>query len=72
MKNAGFHPIRVMFYYPNRTQAMRIQQTLQTLYAGVDGEYHFGDDAWAYVMKRTGVGLLSVLRKLAKENTEKK
>ena len=72
VKNAGFHPIRVMFYYPNRTQAMRIQQTLQTLYAGVDGEYHFGDDAWAYVKKRTGVDLLSVLRKLANENTKKK
>jgi hypothetical protein len=72
VKNAGFHPIRVMFYYPNRTQAMRIQQTLQTLYAGVDGEYHFGDDAWAYVKKRTDVDLLSVLQKLAKENTEKK
>ncbi len=72
VKNAGFHPIRVMFYYPNRTQAMRIQQTLQTLYAGVDGEYHFGDDAWAYVKKRTGVDLLSVLQKLAKENTKKK
>jgi len=24
VKNAGFHPIRVMFYYPNRDQAIRI------------------------------------------------
>lgn len=29
---AGYTPIRVMFYYPNRAQAVRIQQTLETLY----------------------------------------
>lgn len=70
VKNAGFHPIRVMFYYPNRTQAIRIQKTLQTLYAGADGEYHFGDEAWKYVKKRTKVDLLSNLKELAKENAE--
>lgn len=25
-----------MFYYPNRTQAIKIQQTLETLYNGID------------------------------------
>jgi hypothetical protein len=70
VKNAGFHPVRVMFYYPNRDQAIRIQQTLQTLYEGLDGEYHFGDAAWQFVKKRAGVDLLTILEKLAKENTE--
>lgn len=70
VKNAGFHPIRVMFYYPNRDQAIRIQKTLQTLYEGLDGEYHFGDDAWNFVKDRTGVDLLAILEELAKENTE--
>lgn len=71
VKNAGFHPIRVMFYYPNRDQAIRIQQTLQTLYEGLDGEYHFGDAAWAFVKERTDVDLLTILEVLAKENTER-
>ena len=39
---AGFTPIRAMFYYPNRTQAKRIQETLETLYKGIGGEYHLG------------------------------
>ena len=46
VKEAGYKPIRVMFYYPNRTQAQRIQKTLETLYAGAGGEYHYGDNAW--------------------------
>lgn len=71
VKNAGFHPIRIMFYYPNRAQAIRIQQTLQTLYDGVDGEYYFGDSAWQYVKDQTGCDLLTILEELAKDNTEK-
>lgn len=68
VKNAGFHPIRVMFYYPNRDQAIRIQQTLQTIYAGLDGEYHFGDTAWSFVRNRTGIDLLDILENIANEN----
>ena len=70
VKKAGFHPIRVMFYYPNRQQAIRIQQTLQTLYEGLNGEYHFGEAAWTYVKKRTDVDLLGILKELADENTK--
>ncbi len=70
VKNAGFNPIRVMFYYPNREQAIRIQRTLQTLYEGLDGEYHFGDAAWKFVKERTGVDLLAILRGLADENVK--
>lgn len=69
VKNAGFHPIRVMFYYPNRAQAIRIQNTLQTLYEGLKGEYHYGNSAWEYVKRRTSVDLLAILEELAKENT---
>jgi len=69
VKNAGFHPIRVMFYYPNRDQAIRIQQTLQTLYGGLDGEYHFGDSAWEFVKERTDIDLKAILEELAEENS---
>ena len=67
VKNAGFQPIRVMFYYPNRDQAIRIQKTLETLYQGVKGKYYFGDAAWEYVRKRTGIDLKGILEELAEE-----
>ena len=66
--DAGHTPIRVMFYYPNRTQAIKIQQTLETLYKGVNGQYYFGDAAWDYVKQRTGVDLFAILKTLAQEN----
>ena len=69
VRDAGHKPVRVMFYYPNRTQAMRIQQTLESLYKSVQGEYHYADAAWAYVRQRTGVDLLGILRDLAAERT---
>ncbi len=61
-----------MFYYPNRTQAMRIQETLATLYTGMNGQYYYGDSAWNYVYERTGINLKAILEKVAEENTESK
>ena len=65
ISDAGYKPIRIMFYYPNRSQAIRIQETLETLYEGVDGEYYHGDAAWKYVLKKTGVDLKSTLEEIA-------
>ena len=65
ISNAGYTPVRVMFYYPNRDQAARIQRALQTLYAGIGGAYYFGDAAWAYVHERTGIGLKGILEVIA-------
>jgi hypothetical protein len=62
---AGYTPIRVMFYYPNRSQAIRIQETLQTLYSGIGGKYFHGDDAWNYVKKKTKVDLFGILESIA-------
>jgi hypothetical protein len=69
--DAGHTPIRVMFYYPNRAQAMKIQQTLETLYKGVNGQYYYGDTAWQYVKERTEVDLFAILKTLAQENAPK-
>ncbi len=66
IKNAGYTPVRIMFYYPQREQAQKIQQTLETLYKGVDGEYYYGDSAWKYIQKYTGVDLLNILEEIAK------
>jgi len=67
--DAGYQPIRVMFYYPNRTQAMKIQNTLETLYKGIGGEYYYGDSAWEYVKIRTTIDLKQILEDIAKENS---
>lgn len=65
----GYKPIRIMFYYPQRTQAKRIQETLRTLYAGVDGEYYGGDEAWAYLQDYCDVDLRAILTVIANERT---
>jgi len=66
---AGYIPIRVMFYYPNRQQAIRIQQTLETLYQGLGGHYYYGDKAWDYVLQKTDVNLKTILETIAHERT---
>lgn len=65
----GYKPVRVMFYYPQRKQAIRVQNTLKTIYAGVKGEYHAGEDAWRYVEKYTGYDLKAMLETIADERT---
>lgn len=61
IKSAGYKPIRIMFFYPQREQAIRIQETLKTLYAGVNGEYYAGEDAWQFLETYTGVNLKMIL-----------
>ena len=67
--DAGYTPVRVMFYYPNREQAIRIQQTLETLYQGLGGRYYYGDAAWEFIRECTGVNLKQILEELAEEKT---
>ena len=69
IKEHGYKPIRIMFYYPQRDQAIRIQETLKTLYSGVEGEYYGGDDAWNYLQEYSGVNLKSILTEIANERT---
>lgn len=69
IKEHGYKPIRVMFYYPQREQAIKIQETLKTLYAGVEGEYFGGDAAWEYVKNYTGVDLKAILSEIAEERS---
>jgi hypothetical protein len=69
IRNQGYKPIRIMFYYPQRGQAIRIQQTLKTLYAGVEGEYYGGDEAWEKLKAYSGVDLKAILNEIANERT---
>lgn len=70
IKESGYTPVRVMFYYPQRTQAKRIQETMKTLYHGVGGEYYYGDEAWHYLRVLTDVDLYEVLKEIA-DNQER-
>lgn len=72
IKAHGYKPIRIMFYYPQRTQAIKIQETLKTLYAGVEGEYYAGDAAWDYLKAYSGVDLKAILIQIADERTSAK
>ncbi len=69
IKGHGYKPIRVMFYYPQREQAIRIQETLKTLYAGVEGEYYGGEEAWTFLKDYSGVDLKAILTEIANEKT---
>ena len=76
IESHGYKPIRIMFYYPQREQAIKIQETLKTIYDGVSGEYHAGDEAWEYIKNYTGYELKSILTEIAErrehESTEGK
>lgn len=65
IKEKGYIPIRVMFYYPQRSQAIKIQETLETLYRGIGGKYYYGDSAWQYIKDFTGIDLLEILEVIA-------
>lgn len=67
ISNAGYKPVRVMFYYPNRGQAINIQKTLETLYHGLNGDYFYGDAAWKYVTDMTKIDLKAILSEIADE-----
>ena len=72
ISDAGYRPIRIMFYYPNRIQARKIQETLETLYKGINGEYYRGDDAWNYIKQQSGFDLKALLEKIARENDHRR
>jgi hypothetical protein len=68
IKSYGYKPIRLMFYQPNRLQAIKIQATLKTLYEGIEGEFYSQKDAWNYVKTKTGIDLKAILNEIAEEN----
>jgi hypothetical protein len=65
IKSHGYKPVRVMFYYPQREQAIRIQETLKTIYSGVGGEYYAGDDAWDFLENVSGYDFKAILTEIA-------
>ena len=67
---AGYVPVRVMFYYPQREQAQRIQNALKTLYHGVRGKYYADEEAWNYIKEFTDIDLKAILEDIALRRDE--
>ncbi|HEE8915443.1 ApaLI family restriction endonuclease [Staphylococcus aureus] len=65
IKKAGFIPIRLMFFKPNRKQAIKIQKKLESLYTKEGGFYYSGTKAWEYVEKYTQINLYNMLKKIS-------
>jgi ApaLI-like restriction endonuclease len=63
----NFTPIRLMFYYPNRQQAIKIQAILADLYKVVGGMYYHGNAAWEHLKLKSGVDLLQILEQIAEK-----
>lgn len=66
IQEAGYIPIRIMFFEPNRNQAIRIQTKLKDLYEELGGEYYSGDAAWEYLRNDTGIDLKSIIKRNGK------
>ena len=69
VESHGYVPIRVMFYYPQREQAIRIQATLKTIYQGVKGQYYGGEEAWEFIKKYSGYDLKEILTRISDKRT---
>lgn len=69
IQSHGHVPIRVMFYYPQREQAIKIQATLKTIYEGVKGQYYGGEEAWEFIKNYSGFDLKEILTIIANKRT---
>ncbi len=71
VKQAGYIPIRIMFYYPQRLEAQKIQASLEKLYNDLGGRYYAGNAAWNYIKSFTGVNLLDILTDIIRKECDK-
>ena len=62
--HAGYIPVRLMFFEPNREQAIRIQSSLKKLYENIGGEYYSGEAAWEYVKEETGIDMKALFKNI--------
>jgi hypothetical protein len=72
IRKAGLIPIRIMFYYPQREQAIRIQKVMSDLYRNAGGLYHSGNAAWQFIKTETEIDLFDILKRIAVTNEKTK
>lgn len=57
----GYIPVRVMFFMPQREQAVKIQNKITKLYRE-DGEAYIGNDAFEYVKTYSNIDIKDILQ----------
>ncbi len=68
MVDAGMTPVRIMYYMPNRQQAIRIQERIIAAYRET-GEAHIGRGAWDYIRDYAGFDLYRYIYERTKNIT---
>jgi ApaLI-like restriction endonuclease. len=66
--DAGFKPIRVMLFLPNRDKAIKAQAHLKEIYREVGGSYLSGADGFDFIRERTKIDYLSILKEIAADD----
>ena len=66
----GYNAIRVMFFYPNRQSAIRVQDRLREFYEENGGQFYSEESAWDFIHQYTGVDLKAMLIEIAEEQPE--
>lgn len=66
--DAGYKPIRVMLFDPNRDKAIKAQGELKQIYKEVGGEYLSGMDGFAFIQERTSIDYLGILQEIADDD----
>lgn len=66
----GYNAIRVMFFYPNRQSAIRVQDRLREFYEENGGHFYSEESAWDFIHEYTGVDLKAMLIEIAEEQPE--
>lgn len=61
VRKAGFVPVRIMLFQPERKAARKIQAALSMAYEAEGGVYLAGPEAFGFVHRRTGIDLASCL-----------
>lgn len=66
--DAGYKPIRVMLFDPNRDKAIKAQAELREIYREVGGEYLSGKDGFDFIQERTRIDYLGILQAIANDD----
>lgn len=67
VKDKGYNPVRIMFFYPTRSQSIRTQKSLERFYDSHNGEFYTEQAAWDYVHSYTGINLKQILIEITSE-----
>lgn len=66
---AGYKPVRLMLFDPNRDKAIKAQAELRAIYTEIGGEYLSGTEAFDFIEKRTGVDYSAILKALGQRQS---